>query len=65
MSVAMDLDRYLARIGITSVEPGAAGLAALQSAHRLAIGFENLDVRLGRPIRIDSASVFDKLVTRG
>jgi len=29
------------------------------------IGFENLDIRLGRPIRIDTDSVFDKLVTRG
>lgn len=63
---AMDLDRYLARIGLSApVSPDPAGLAALQSAHRLAIGFENLDVMLGRPIRIDSASVFDKLVLQG
>lgn len=38
------------------------GLAALQRAHRLAIPFENLDVALGREIRIDSAAVFGKLV---
>ncbi|EIZ79994.1 arylamine N-acetyltransferase [Novosphingobium sp. Rr 2-17] len=63
---AMDLDRYFARIGLHApVSPDPAGLAMLQSAHRLAIGFENLDVMLGRPIRIDSASVFDKLVLRG
>lgn len=62
----MDIDRYFARIGLTA-RPAAdpAGIAALQSAHRLAIGFENLDVMLGRPIRIDAASVFDKLVARG
>lgn len=62
----MDLDRYLARIGL-SARPAfdADGIAALQSAHRLAIGFENLDVMLGRPIRIDAGSVFDKLVVRG
>lgn len=62
----MDLDAYLARIALAAAPvPDAAGVAALQSAHRLAIGFENLDVMLGRPIRIDAASVFDKLVTRG
>lgn len=62
----MDLDRYLARIGRDArPAPDAPGLAALQSAHRMAIGFENLDIRLGRGIRIDSDSVFDKLVTRG
>lgn len=62
----MDLDRYLARIGLDArPAPDAEGLAALQSAHRMAIGFENLDIPLGRGIRIDSESVFDKLVTRG
>ncbi|HUD30630.1 MAG TPA: arylamine N-acetyltransferase [Novosphingobium sp.] len=62
----MDLDRYLARIGL-SARPAAdpEGMAMLQSAHRLAIGFENLDVMLGRPIRIDAESVFDKLVVHG
>ena len=41
----------------------AAGLLRVQHAHRLAIPFENLDVRLGRPIAIDGAGVFDKMVT--
>jgi len=62
----MDIDRYLARIGL-SARPGTdpAGIAALQSAHRLAIGFENLDIMRGRSILIDAQSVFDKLVVRG
>ncbi|WP_207904617.1 arylamine N-acetyltransferase [Novosphingobium sp. PhB165] len=62
----MNLDRYLARIGLDAA-PAAdpEGLAALQLAHRLAIGFENLAIPLGEGIRIDSASVFDKLVMRG
>ncbi|MCT2399343.1 arylamine N-acetyltransferase family protein [Novosphingobium mangrovi (ex Huang et al. 2023)] len=62
----MDLDRYLARIGLDA-RPAmdAAGLARLQSAQRMTIGFENLDIPLGRGIRIDSESVFDKLVLRG
>lgn len=59
-----DLDAYLARLRLKEVPaPDAAGLEALQRAHRLAIPFENLDIRLGRGIRIDSASVFAKLVT--
>ncbi|MGK2909305.1 MAG: arylamine N-acetyltransferase family protein [Sphingobium sp.] len=40
------------------------GLAAVHRAHRLAIPFENLDIRLGRGIAIDAPSVFAKLVTR-
>jgi N-hydroxyarylamine O-acetyltransferase len=59
-----DLDAYLARIRLKEAPaPDAEGLAALQRAHRLAIPFENLDIRLGRGIAIDSASVFAKLVT--
>ncbi|MGV3770244.1 MAG: arylamine N-acetyltransferase family protein [Sphingobium phenoxybenzoativorans] len=61
----MDLPAYLARIGMDAVPtPDAAGLAAMQRAHRLAIPFENLDIPLGRGISIDPAIVFDKLVTR-
>ncbi len=37
----------------------------MQAAHRQAITFENIDVLLGRPILIDSESVFAKLVSRG
>jgi N-hydroxyarylamine O-acetyltransferase len=59
-----DLDSYLARIALPSrVTVDAEGLARLQRAHRLAIPFENLDVRLGRRIAIDSEGVFAKLVT--
>ncbi|MFC0204977.1 arylamine N-acetyltransferase family protein [Novosphingobium soli] len=62
----MDLAGYLTRVGLPAAPaPTARGLAVLQSAHRQAIGFENLDVMLGRPIRLDAPSVFDKLVQRG
>jgi N-hydroxyarylamine O-acetyltransferase len=62
--MAFDLDQYLARIGLPlAPEPDVDGLKTVQRAHRLAIPFENLDVILGRGIRIDSASVFAKLVT--
>jgi len=59
------LTAYLDRIGIegpSGCTPDA--LAAVVAAHRRATAFENLDVRLGRPILIDGDSVFDKLVTR-
>jgi N-hydroxyarylamine O-acetyltransferase len=65
MTQAPNLYDYLARIGLTAPPPVTPdGLAQLQLAHRTAIGFENLDVRLGAGIAIDSRSVFDKLVTR-
>ena len=58
-----DLDAYLERVRLAARPTAdAAGLVRLQHAHRLAIPFENLDVRLGRPIAIDGASVFAKLV---
>ncbi|HTM94856.1 MAG TPA: arylamine N-acetyltransferase [Croceibacterium sp.] len=61
----MSLTAYLKRLGLAEAPSAdAAGLAVLQHAHRLAIPFENLDIPLGRGIRIDSASAFDKLVTR-
>lgn len=60
------LDAYLARIGLTArPAPDAEGLEAVQRAHRLSIGFENLDVMLGRPIRIDLPTIADKLIARG
>lgn len=59
-----DLDAYLARIDMPARPTlDDAGLSRLQRQHRQAIPFENLDVALGRPIAIDSASVFAKLVT--
>ncbi len=58
------LGAYLARLGLKQPpEPTAEGLARLQLAHRVAIPFENIDVLLGRPIQIDSAGAFAKLVS--
>ena len=59
-----DLDTYLARVAMPARPTlDSFGLQRLQMAHRMAIPFECLDVRLGRPIAIDSAGVFAKLVT--
>src|SRR5262249_19789946 len=57
------LDRYLRRVGLESPPPATrAGLAALHRAHAGTIPFENLDILLGRPIRLDLASIAAKLV---
>jgi N-hydroxyarylamine O-acetyltransferase len=62
----MDLARYFARIGLSEAPAlSPEGLASLQQAHRRSIGFENLAILLGEGIRIDSESVFEKLVLRG
>jgi N-hydroxyarylamine O-acetyltransferase len=59
----LDLDAYLARIGWQGgTEPTLATLAGLVEGHVRAIPFENLDVLLGRGIRLDLASVQAKLV---
>ncbi len=65
VSPAARLTAYLERIRLPSApEPTPEGLARLLAHHRRAIAFENLDIPLGRGIRIDGDSVFDKLVTR-
>ena len=64
--MSFDLDAYLTRIALPARSTlDAAGLERVQRAHRLAIPFENLDVRLGRAIAIDGDAVFAKLVTGG
>ncbi|HEX9122404.1 MAG TPA: arylamine N-acetyltransferase [Actinomycetota bacterium] len=63
--MAVDLDPYLARIGHRGpVEPTIACLDALHLAHVTSIPFENLDILLGRPIRLDLESLQHKLVRR-
>jgi len=61
--MTFDLDGYLARIGWAgSREPTFDTLAGVLRAHMTAVPFENLDVLLGRGIRIDLESVSAKLV---
>ena len=61
--MTFDFTAYAERVRLPArPTPDAAGLAALQRHHRLAIPFESLDARLGRAVAIDSASVFAKLV---
>jgi len=64
MSASLDLDAYLARIGWRG---GTAAsyetLAELVRAHMASIPFENLDVLLGRPVRLEIAALQAKLVS--
>src|SRR3954471_19326216 len=59
----LDLPAYFARIGWNgSRTPTLATLAALLERHMRAIPFENLDVLLRRPVRLDLDSIQSKLV---
>lgn len=63
VTAALDLDAYLERIGYAGeMRPDHATLAGLHLAHATHIPFENLDVLLGRPIRLDLPSLQAKLV---
>ncbi len=60
---AAGLARYLDRVGLDALPPPTLeGLSALHRAHAGAIPFENLDILLGRPIRLDLPSLLAKLV---
>lgn len=61
--MAFDLDAWLERIGWTGeLRPDLGTLAGLLDAHMSRIPFENLDVLLGRGVRLDLDSVQRKLV---
>lgn len=66
MTSGLDLDAYLARIGYTdevgALDPTVGTLTAVHRAHVLSIPFENLDILLGRPIRLDLESLQAKLI---
>ena len=57
------VDGYLRRIGHAPVStPDLATLASLQDAHVRAVPFENLDIHLGRPLRLDLDHLAAKVV---
>ena len=61
----IDVDAYLDRIAYRGgTEVSIETLRALHTAHALAVPFENLDIHLGRPILLDPAAIFDKIVSR-
>ena len=55
---------YLERIGLALPLPAdAESLRRLQLAHMLHVPFENLDIALGRPIRLGLTTLYDKIIT--
>lgn len=61
----MNLAGYLARIGFAGKpRPDLATLRELHRLHAQAIPFENLSPFLGEPVKLDLASLEDKMVTR-
>jgi len=61
---ALDIAAYLRRVGYSGpLQPVRSVLEALHLAHATHIPFENLDVLLKRPVRLDLASLQTKLVT--
>ena len=63
MTEDLDLEAYLQRIGYSGgLDPTVETLTGLHRAQVLSIPFENLDILLGRSIRLDLASLQAKLV---
>src|SRR5215203_1471166 len=64
-SEELDVDAYLTRIGYGGpTEPTEDVLRGLHRAQVIAIPFENLDIVLGREIRVDLAGIQEKLLLR-
>ncbi len=61
----MELATYLKRIQyFDPVKPDVETLHGLQRTHLLTVPFENLDIELRRPIRLDLESLWDKIIVR-
>ncbi len=59
----LDLDAYLARLGLSGdLPPTLDTLTAVHRAHLAAIPFENLQLLLGRPVPLDVPALTDKMV---
>ena len=59
----MDVQAYLDRIGFRGVpRADLPTLRALHRGHSFAIPYENFDVQLGRPLTIEPAAAFEKIV---
>ena len=61
----MDTQAYLRRIRYAGPrETSREALFALQRAHLYAVPYENLDILAGKPLSLEEADLFDKIVTR-
>jgi N-hydroxyarylamine O-acetyltransferase len=58
-------EAYLERIGyVGSLRPSVDVLRELHRRHLLSVPFENLDIEAGRPIVLNQAAFYDKIVER-
>lgn len=61
----MDSKAYLERIGIfEELTPTKANLQRIQTAHLRTVPYENLDILLKKPIRLDAESLYEKIVVQ-
>lgn len=61
----MDIEAYLRRIAYDGARsPSAEMLRLLHRQHLFSVPFENLDIPLGTPVRLDLDWIYDKIVTR-
>jgi N-hydroxyarylamine O-acetyltransferase len=63
----LELSPFLDRLGLAgdALPPTGETVERLQQAHLLTVPFENLDVVWKRPIRLDEALLFEKIVGEG
>lgn len=61
----LDLDGYLARIGVPARDPSSEAIAELHQAHVRAFTFDNIDVLLGSHPGVALDAVQEKFVGRG
>ena len=61
-----DSAAYLLRLGMSApAAPTSEALTELQRAHLTHVPFENLDIALGRPIRLDGDALLHKVLQEG
>ena len=61
----LDLDRYVALVGVQAEEPSYAALARLHEAHQRTFPFENIDVLLQQHAGVSLEAVQDKFLKGG
>ena len=59
----LNVERYLKRLNYSGpLDPTLETLRSLHLAHLLQVPFENFDIHLGRPIVLEDAALFNKIV---
>ena len=65
LTESLDLDAYLAKVGVDGEPPSLDALTRLQTAHVRAFTFDNIDVLLGKHPGVSLAAIQEKFVGRG